>query len=123
VERLVDWTWGYKAYRFKDVSDDAVQSQTLRRPWPGLPTGHYFGHIRGPVASHGGYYTSERAHVAAVQRRLIELGYSVGQWGADGIFGDDTKAAVSRWQRDRYAALTTRYGAVWADDWQRLFTW
>lgn len=37
----------------------------------------------------------------AIQRRLIELGYSVGASGADGILGRNTTAAVAAFQRDR----------------------
>ena len=29
-----------------------------------------------------------------MQQRLIALGYSVGKYGADGVFGEDTKKAV-----------------------------
>ncbi len=35
-----------------------------------------------------------------VQRALIRLGYDVGRWGADGIRGPDTSAAVRRFQAD-----------------------
>lgn len=91
------------------------------RPWPSyMPFDQWFGDINGPNASHGGYYANERGDVAAIQGRLAQLGY--GEVGpADGVFGPKTIAAVSRWQRERYAADTTYYGQVWADDWSRLF--
>ncbi len=38
--------------------------------------------------------------VRRVQNRLIELGCSCGQWGADGVDGKDTTAAIFRYQRD-----------------------
>ena len=38
--------------------------------------------------------------VKAVQRRLIELGYPLKKWGADGVFGDECETAVLRLQRD-----------------------
>lgn len=37
--------------------------------------------------------------VAALQQRLLALGFSVGKSGADGIFGVDTRAAVAAFQR------------------------
>jgi peptidoglycan hydrolase-like protein with peptidoglycan-binding domain len=36
--------------------------------------------------------------VAAVQKRLIALGYDVGAFGADGVFGNDTASAVKSFQ-------------------------
>jgi len=39
--------------------------------------------------------------VKAVQNALIQLGYSVGPVGADGIFGPDTAGAVARFQKAR----------------------
>ncbi len=102
---------------------------TLHRPWPGyMPRGHYFGLYNGPDASHGGWYNIERPDVKAIQQRLIVLGYVSGVtnpnsgW-ADGLYEWATFEAVRRWQRDRYANLTSFYGQVWRDDWTRLFTY
>ena len=36
-----------------------------------------------------------------LQNRLVELGYSVGRYGIDGSFGNDTLNAVKQFQRDR----------------------
>lgn len=46
--------------------------------------------------------TRNRKHrvVAVVQRRLAALGYSVGAYGADGVFGAATRQAVISFQRD-----------------------
>lgn len=94
----------------------------LRRPWPTyVPTSHYFGLITGPNESHGGYYASERPDVKAIQERLNAIGFSAGS--PDGIFGPKTKSAVSAWQSKLYPQFTSRYGEVWTDDWQRLFTY
>ena len=94
----------------------------LRRPWPAyMRPGHYFGLITGPNESHGGYYASEQPDVRAIQERLNAIGYNCG--AVDGIFGPKTKAAVSRWQSDHYAATTSLYGQVWSDDWAHLFTY
>lgn len=100
----------------------------LRRTFPGYARGQYFGLRSGPAASHGGINAAERADVKAIQQRLIALGFVPGisnpasGW-ADGVFEQPTKDAVARWQRARYAAQTSRYGEVWADDWARLFTY
>lgn len=37
--------------------------------------------------------------VKQLQKTLIELGYSVGKYGADGSFGNDTKNAVKKFQK------------------------
>lgn len=98
---------------------------TLHRPWPSyMPTDQYFGLITGPNESHGGYYVEEQPDVRAIQERMQALGYapSVAGW-ADGIFEQPTADAVAAWQRALYAAQTSRYGEVWTDDWQRLFTY
>lgn len=97
----------------------------LRRLWPSyMPRSEYFGSINGPAESHGGYYSRERPDVRAIQARLQQLHYapSVPGW-ADGIYEQPTVKAVADWQRARYARYTTRYGEVWSDDWQRLFTY
>src|SRR5689334_24120153 len=38
--------------------------------------------------------------VRVLQRALVARGYSVGAWGADGVFGDATYLAVRRFQSD-----------------------
>jgi hypothetical protein len=100
----------------------------LHRPWPSyMQPGNFFGLITGPSVSHGGFFPNERPDVEAIQQRLIQLGFVPGVtnihsgW-ADGKFEQQTRDAVARWQRARYAAQTTRYGEVWQDDWARLFT-
>lgn len=96
-----------------------------RRPWPGLPAGHYFGLITGPNASHGGYYLHERPHVQLIQQWLIYRGFVPGirDWRsgwADGLFHRQTFDAVAAFQRAMLASTTSRYGEVWADDWAAL---
>jgi hypothetical protein len=41
---------------------------------------------------------------------------------ADGKFEQPTANAVAAWQRKNMPG-TKFYGQVWADDWQKLFTW
>lgn len=93
----------------------------LHRAWPSyMKTGNYFGLLTGPVTSHGGYYASERADVAAIQKRLDALGFHPGV--VDGQFGPATARAVSAWQHAHMPG-TTFYGQVWTDDWRKLFTY
>lgn len=87
--------------------------------WP-LQPGNFFGDIRGPAKSHGGYYASERPYVKWIQIRLHELGYAPGGSWADGKYEQPTVDAVAKWQRDRHAKTTTLYGQVWADDYRNL---
>lgn len=53
-----------------------------------------------------------------IQKRLIELGYSVGKWGADGKFGNATYSAVVKFQRDRKLKVD---GIVGQETWKELF--
>ena len=48
-----------------------------------------------PVLRNG----SEGSAVKTLQSMLIELGYDLGKWGADGDFGDATELAVEAFQR------------------------
>lgn len=126
--RLINYPFGsYRSWRAFYVVDDP--GAFLRRVWPSyMGANDYFGLITGPVQSHGGYVVSQRPDIKAIQQRLIALGYVPSitdpnsSW-ADGIFGPNTKAAVSLWQSTKYAQFTTRYGEVWQDDWERLFTY
>ena len=43
---------------------------------------------------------SEGEDVKQLQNSLIELGYDLGRWGADGDFGDATEIAVRKFQHD-----------------------
>ena len=45
--------------------------------------------------------SSSGGAVVKVQKRLIELGYDLPQYGADGEYGPETAEAVRRFQRDR----------------------
>ena len=53
-----------------------------------------------------------------IQKRLITLKYSVGSYGADGIFGASTKNAIIKLQKDR---KLTADGIVGKDTWKELF--
>ena len=43
---------------------------------------------------------AEGADVKVLQEYLIDLGYDLGKWGADGDYGDQTELAVMKFQQD-----------------------
>ena len=49
--------------------------------------------------------------VKAIQNILIDLGYSIGKWGADGKFGAATQQAVVNFQTDNALPVT----GIWSD--------
>lgn len=53
---------------------------------------------------------AEGADVKQLQHYLIQLGYDLGKWGADGEFGDATELAVKRFQRDHKLGVDGQYG-------------
>lgn len=53
----------------------------------------------------------EGEDVKALQTNLIRLGYSCGEWGADGDFGDTTEIAVENFQRGNKLVVDGIYGA------------
>ena len=53
---------------------------------------------------------SEGADVKELQAMLIELGYNLGRWGADGDFGDATEIAVRQFQRDHGCSVDGEVG-------------
>lgn len=61
---------------------------------------------------------SKGDNVRKVQAKLIELGYSCGKWGTDGIFGNDTLSAVKAFQKANGLAVD---GIVGPLTWAKLF--
>ena len=59
----------------------------------------------------------EGEQVKTLQRLLGSLGYDLGGYGADGIFGDATDGAVRAFQNDRHLAVD---GLVGEDTWSHL---
>ena len=53
---------------------------------------------------------SEGADVKQLQQYLIQLGYDMGRWGADGEFGGATELAVRAFQKDSALEADGRYG-------------
>ena len=62
--------------------------------------------LGGRLLKHG----CEGTDVKVLQEYLIELGYDLGKWGADGDFGDATELAVIRFQRDHGLDDDGKYG-------------
>lgn len=58
------------------------------------------------------YPPEDREAVMNLQRKLEELGYSVGSTGIDGKYGPRTQRAVAAYMRDRNIADTDRGGVV-----------
>lgn len=71
-----------------------------------------------PVFKRNLKFGSEGEDVRAVQKRLIELGYSLGKCGADGEFGGATKTAVLAFQTDKQLDSD---GIVGKKTWAELF--
>lgn len=74
-----------------------------------------------PITSYSGYLIKKgqiSEDVRKVQSRLIELGYSCGNCGADGIFGNGTYNAVIAFQKAN--GLSTD-GIVGPKTWEKLF--
>ena len=53
---------------------------------------------------------AEGADVKQLQQYLIQLGYDLGKWGADGEFGDATELAVMAFQGDHKLGMDGQYG-------------
>ena len=58
-------------------------------------------------------------NVKIIQEKLIQKGYSVGVYGADGYFGAATFNAIKKFQRDNGLMVD---GIVGRDTWGRLFS-
>ncbi len=55
---------------------------------------------------------SEGADVKLMQEYLIQLGYDLGKWGADGDYGDATEIAVRDFQQDAGIEVDGDYGPI-----------
>jgi peptidoglycan hydrolase-like protein with peptidoglycan-binding domain len=51
---------------------------------------------------------SLRADVRNVQQQLLKLGYDLGRWGADGVAGKCTQAALRKFQQENELPVTGR---------------
>lgn len=60
---------------------------------------------------------SQGSQVKTLQRLLSSLGYDIGSYGADGVFGNDTTNAVKKFQK---AKKLTQDGVVGQNTWNAL---
>ena len=74
-----------------NTAADAAEDVTVETPKPAVIG--YNGEIYRKGAS--------GEAVRAYQEKLMKLGYDLGNWGADGDFGNDTRRAVIKFQQDR----------------------
>lgn len=74
--------------------------------------------VANPYPGHEFRRGSHGPVVAKIQKRLIQLGFTVGHWGADGIFGSITEYAVVRFQRH---VNISDDGVVGPITWGKLF--
>lgn len=58
--------------------------------------------------------------VKLIQTILINLGYDLGKWGADGTFGEQTEKAVKEFQLDKFGAGKEVDGIVGTKTWLLL---
>lgn len=58
--------------------------------------------------------------VRELQRGLIEMGYDVGKWGADGDFGGSTKNAVKNFQKKNGLLVDGEFGPASLSVYERL---
>ena len=97
--RSLKWTWHGKLNYI-----DYIKEETNKNPYPG-------------------YYLQYNPNkfdenVMKLQKRLIQLGYSCGIYGADGYFGKDTKNAVLKFQKDHKLSRDAIVGPL---TWNALF--
>ena len=78
----------------------------------GLAVDGSFGPLTYNACMNNYLYYGKKApiHIKWLQRRLIDLGYSVGSSGVDGSFGPETRQAVLNFQRDRHIEVDGKVG-------------
>lgn len=102
----------FEAYNYvpKSSGNERVRKlqQVLNQQYGcGLVEDGLFGPLTTNACSKNYLYKGKKAsiHIKWLQNRLVELGYSVGNYGIDGSFGNDTLNAVKQFQRDRGIAV------------------
>src|SRR6266404_5349039 len=76
-------------------------------PWDYYPYGDYDSYTQNPYSYYNGYAPpaqSDNAVVSSVQSQLAKLGYYPG--AVDGVAGDETQAAIARYQEDNNLSVT-----------------
>ena len=106
------WTWHgkliYIDYTDQETSKYKERVKELQRVLnrqynSGLVVDGIFGTLTKKACAKNYLYKGKKApiHIKWLQTRLVELGYSIGSYGIDGIFGNDTLKAVKKFQKDK----------------------
>lgn len=108
------WTYHGKL-NYIDYSEEpipmgqvAILQSKLNEQWNcGLAVDNHFGPLTSQACSKHNLYKGIKAEIMVgwLQKRLIDLGYSVGKCGVDKHFGDDTKKAVGLFQKNNHLAV------------------
>lgn len=85
-------------YRYEGSSPESCE--TYSGKWPTLPKRGYF-----DIGDKG-------VNVGRVQSFLVWAGYDVGKYGIDNIYGPDTAAAVSAFEKDYGLEVDGQFGPV-----------
>ncbi|WP_077623853.1 peptidoglycan-binding protein [Sediminibacillus massiliensis] len=95
-----DWT-SFKDYPHLQMTGGLSISQLQRGARPNLSSKAKVGQVKSATAK--GFYENGDSgpEVEAFQKRLLDLGYKLPKYGADGNFGDETEDAVRQFQEDR----------------------
>ncbi|MFL0202117.1 peptidase [Exiguobacterium phage phiExGM16] len=118
--RTFDWDLPHFVY--DPARDTKRPSSGLTPPPFPLPWGWYFGPASGPTESVSGYY-GHGDDLAVFQRRMIERGWDLGQWGADGRYGDVLGNVTEAFQREKGLKPDRLIGpATWAAAWTEPVT-
>ena len=98
----------FEKYEFPKTDPKKERIKTLQSTLntqykAGLAVDGIFGSQTTAVCRKNYLYQGKKAvtHIKWLQTRLIELGYSVGKYGADGVFGQDTLNAVKKFQGNK----------------------
>jgi murein DD-endopeptidase MepM/ murein hydrolase activator NlpD len=78
------------------TSSTAVFPRTV---WPNIPS---TGNTSIPYKDIAAEQQYLRDNAKAIQEQLIEAKYNVGKWGADGVWGNDSQAALNQARKDGY---------------------
>lgn len=117
------WTWHGKL-QYIDYNDAPVVDyhkervkelqRTLNEQYGcGLEIDGSFGPLTTNACKKNYLYMGKKApiHIKWLQRRLTELGFSVGSYGIDGSYGRDTRKSVMNFQRSRNIEIDGYVGA------------
>ncbi|GGD05486.1 peptidoglycan-binding protein [Pontibacillus salipaludis] len=103
IAKSMGFSWGGDWSSFKDYPHLEL---TDGLTWKDLSQGKRPTHLLTSYLEKG----NSGAEVKALQERLNELGYDIGDFGADGAFGEDTERALKEFQQDHDLEVDGIYG-------------